>query len=394
MIKFQSYSINNLLLTNQVLDAYITNFWNDVFSQLIKSSDKHLLLMCKVEFNNSELGYRTLGELRRVNFDDKEMFIKYLIARLGVLTEAYVTHPISKITFSYFIKDGLATEDRRLLQDSVVKGLPAHRFNNMNLPISMNPSDYGDVILDNYVQIGGENVHRFLVENGTRSYIIDTSSDGLTNKVRIQGAINLSWVDTKISAAEDIFSRAIGKSIIYFMGGEKVLSKKVLNAKPFTKVAVDSQLDSKFITMDIETIKLQDKITPYLICAYNGSESIFSYADSSLVGEAQQKALFSSFINQLLTFFNNESKTMVVYAHNFSGFDGILLMKHLLNIGNIKPLIFHGKLMSIKIKLNIDGYKGKTIIFKDSFLLLPFKLLFFFYMIDFYEFTIKFSLFL
>ena len=158
------------------------------------------------------------------------------------------------------------------------------------------------------------------------------------------------------------------------MGGERVLSKKVLSAKPFTKVAVDSTLNSNIITMDIETIKLQDKISPYLICAYNGSEYITSYADSSLVGEAQQKALFSSFINQLLTFFSNDSKTMVVYAHNFSGFDGILLMKHILKFGNIKPIIYHGKLMSIKLKLDIEGYKGKTIIFKDSYLLLPLSL--------------------
>ena len=158
------------------------------------------------------------------------------------------------------------------------------------------------------------------------------------------------------------------------MGGERVLSKKVLSAKPFTKVAVDSTLNSNIITMDIETIKLQDKISPYLICAYNGSEYITSYADSSLVGEAQQKALFSSFINQLLTFFTNDSKTMVVYAHNFSGFDGILLMKHILKFGNIKPIIYHGKLMSIKLKLDIEGYKGKTIIFKDSYLLLPLSL--------------------
>jgi hypothetical protein len=82
------------------------------------------MLMCKVEFNNPELGWlrpRTLGQLRRVNLADKELFIDYITERLGALTESYVTHPISKITFTYIIKDGLANEDRKLLQDSASK---------------------------------------------------------------------------------------------------------------------------------------------------------------------------------------------------------------------------------------------------------------------------------
>jgi hypothetical protein len=215
------------------MEEYINNFWNDVFSPIVDSAEapKHLMLMCKVEFNDLELGYRTLGHLRRVNYTDKDLFIEYLILRLGTLTEAYISNPISKVTFSYIIKDGIATEDRRLLKDFVDKGLTTHRFNNMNLPISMNPSDYGDIIVDNYVQTSGENIHRFIVENGTRTYKIDVSSDGTTNKVTIQGAIGLQWTDTKLD--DEIIQRDIGKSSIYFMGGEKVLRRKQLNAKSF-----------------------------------------------------------------------------------------------------------------------------------------------------------------
>ena len=119
--------------------------------------------------------------------------------------------------------------------------------------------------------------------------------------------------------------------------------------------------------MDIETIKVDSNITPYLICAYNGKDFIESYADKSL----NQRALFSSFITQLLSFFSKDSNIITVYAHNLSGFDGIFLLKQLLTYGKVEPLLFNSKLMSIKIKLNIEGYKGKTIVFKDSYLLLP-----------------------
>jgi hypothetical protein len=361
MIKLQTYSINQLLLSNKVLEAYINNFWIDIFTSI--KDTKHLMLMCKVEFMESEMGYRTLGDLRRVNFSDKELFVEYLVNRLGLLTEAYAVHPISKITFSYIIKDGLASGNRRLLQDLTDKALTTHRFNNLNLPISMNPSDYGTVMVDNYIQINGESVHRFNVVNGNRSYLIDVSNEGSVNNVTIQGAMDLNWIDTKIS--EGIFMREIGKGLIYFMGGERVLRKKLLNAKPFRKVSTDTALNSEFVTMDIETVNIENKLTPYLICAYNGTDFISSYADDSL----NQKELFASFINQLLTFFTKGSKTITVYAHNLGKFDGVFLFNQLIQFGKVKPRYHNQKIISLKLKLNIKGHVNKTIIFKDSFLM-------------------------
>jgi hypothetical protein len=365
MVKFQTYSINNLILTKEVLDSYITNFWNDIFTSV--KDNKHLMLMCKVEFNESEKGYRTLGHLRRVNFDDKELFIEYLISRLGILNDSYVSHPISKITFTYIIKDGLASGNRMLLQDLSEKSITKHIFNNMNLPISMNPADYGNLESDSFIELNGVSFHRFIITSGSKIFRLDRSFDRTLNKVTILGNIDLSWIDTKIS--DEVFTREIGKSLIYFMDGERVLTKKQLNAKPFRKLCTDSKLNNKFVTMDIETIKIDSKLSPYLICAYNGIDYITSYANKSL----DQKSLFNSFINQLLDFFKKDN-VLVVYAHNLSGFYGIFLLKHLFDYGKVEPLLFNGKLMSIKVKLNIEGYNGKTIIFKDSYLLLPMSL--------------------
>jgi len=87
-----------------------------------------------------------------------------------------------------------------------------------------------------------------------------------------------------------------------------------------------------------------------------------------------QKDLFSNFLNGLLSFFSKKGNILTVYAHNLSGFDGIFLMKHLLSYGKVKPLIFNGRLMCIELKLEIKGYNGRKIIFKDSYLLLPYSL--------------------
>ena len=227
MIKLINYPINNILLTNKVLSIYINKFWNDVYSQI--NSDNHLWIMCKVNYSEIELGYRTLGHLRRVNFNDKELFINYLSERLSILNDSYTTLSISEISFSYIINEGLATEqDRLLLQNLNDKGRTIHRFNNYNLPISMNPSDYGLVIssttFDSFV--------RFIVKNGARIYQIDSTLDKLINNVTILGASDFKWTDTALTEG---FQREIGKSTIYFLDGEVVLRKQQLNAKPFRK---------------------------------------------------------------------------------------------------------------------------------------------------------------
>lgn len=219
MIKTQKYYTNNMLLTNEVLKAQITNFWQEVFNPI--KNNHHLMIMCKVEYTEIEMGYRTLGHLRRVNFEDKERFIEYLISRLGLLTDAYTSITISNITFSYIINEGLATsKDRKLLQNMDDKSLTTHRFNNKKAIISKTID-----LITRYI-VGGEN----------RTYQIDITLDGNINNVSILDASDLKWIDTKQAEG---FKREIGKSTIYFIDGEVVLRKQKLPAKPFMNTKIN-----------------------------------------------------------------------------------------------------------------------------------------------------------
>ena len=369
MIQRQNYTIKSLLITNELLTIYINRFWSDIFSKI--KNNKHLMLMCKVQYLNSDLGYRTLGDLRSVNFDDKELFTNYLVQRLGLLNEEYTTYPVTKISFSFFIKSGLATESKNNLMSPEIKTSTVHNFNNLSLPITMLPSEYGDIISQSVHIVNDVKINRFIIVNGGRTYQIDSSLDKLVNKVKILDSTGTTWTDTSIS--EDVIRRDIGKSAIYFMAGVKILRKRVLPSKAFSRLTPDTNLATDFITMDIETVDILSKKTPYLICGYNGSDYITSYA-KLVNGDIDQKSLFNSFINQLLTFISKNGNTLHVYAHNLSSFDGIFLLNHLIQFGKVDPLIHNGKIMSIKLKLNIQGYIGKTIIFKDSYLLLPMAL--------------------
>ena len=371
MIKFHTYNFpNNITLTSDTLNIYITKFWSDIYQPLIDvNSNRHLLILCKVYYLDSTLGYRTIGKLRSVNFTDMELLHGYLSDRLGILSDSYSDNPISKIIFTYIIKEGLASnQDRSLLQDLTNELINTHRFTNIDLPISMVPSDFGSIISEQVF----DDFTRYIVTSNKRTYQIDVYING-TNKCKILGLAKFTWTDIKEA---DRFRREIGKSTLYFnMEGELILRKQELPVRPFSKMREDKSLKSNFITFDIETIKKvldngTSKLVPYLICAYNGSTFVESFG-------ANQMELFKNFIIGLLSFFPKKAKTLSTYAHNLSNFDGIFLMKYLEELGEIKPLIHNGKLISVTLKLNAslgEAYAGKTIIFKDSYLLLPLSL--------------------
>ena len=53
--------------------------------------------------------------------------------------------------------------------------------------------------------------------------------------------------------------------------------------------------------------------------------------------------------------FPPKATKLIGYAHNLSGFDGVFLMNQLVNFGEVDPLVFNGKILSIRVKLNIPG---------------------------------------
>jgi len=67
----------------------------------------------------------------------------------------------------------------------------------------------------------------------------------------------------------------------------------------------------------------------------------------------------------------NKYNHYVVYAHNFSGFDGIFLLKVLTELGIIDPKMRDGKIFNITLKYKINENKDGLLYFRDSLLLLP-----------------------
>ena len=395
-ISIKNYNFNPALcLTEQILTSAINNFWSDVFKPLILKSEKtHLLILVKVQFEDDSMGYRTLGELRAANFNDKDLFITFLTGRLGFLSESYKVNAIKSLIFTYVIKDGEIADDSRKLLSIPTYSVSVYNYNNQQLPLSMNPHDYGEIFSEQYND-STNTTNIAVIKNDDMFLIKSTKLDGglMQNKVEIKGGSGIKWVDTEIS--QGLFKRELAKNILTIENGKIILKEKVLPAKPFKSVTLEKNIskDDIFMTMDIETyISQKDgKHYPYLITGYteisNKNIAVSSFVDGPVRNEDTQTRLFNNFIEKILKL----KSVKYVYAHNLANFDGALMMKHLIRFKNsvffenstviaeVKPLLFNGKLMTIKLTYketcNVTKKQEKrTLIFKDSYLMLPLSL--------------------
>lgn len=267
------------------------------------------------------------------------------------------------------------------------------------IPSSMDLDAYGTIINSELnTKHEGLDVNKFIVTEGNRVYQIIKSLDSKTNFVTILGGGEHSWVDKKEN--NELFVREINKSTFYIKNGEIIIKQKQLNAKAISLLAPQKELlpiDS-FLTLDIETILIDKVHKPYLISGYCHSiGSFYEYLNAAVLYKDVEAREFTSTYEEMvdnLGYYTTEmfhsfliklisiQSIKYVYAHNFSKFEGPLLLRHLISFvdsqvfldlgytGKVEPMIFNGKLMSIKLKIKI-GKKTRIIIFKDSMLLLP-----------------------
>jgi hypothetical protein len=179
--------------------------------------------------------------------------------RINLSNDAYKNVPIINIIFSYGIRDGKITPSLGHKK----KDIKFHTYYKNKLPLGLVPSDYGKILLKN------GNAFTISLDKNT---IINLSQELEDNKpINIinynqKGEILFSWKDKIIS--NNKFIRYIGKSIIHLDNGQisifKVQKKttgiinKILNK--------NNSVTNKFITMDLETIIINNKLIPYLLC--------------------------------------------------------------------------------------------------------------------------------
>jgi hypothetical protein len=165
----------------------------------------------------------------------------------------------------------------------------------------------------------------------------------------------------------DTFTRKIlGKSQEYHFVEGQLIVKLIDKATSFLKaIKVNKQINNKIITMDIESRKINNVSTPYLIAFFDGFTSYSFYLRNYNNVESMLKAAFT----HLLKSKYDQHK---VYLHNLSFFDGVFML-------NMLKALPHCQLFALRhegkfINLQLSYGKKYNIYFRDSLLMMPIAL--------------------
>nr|YP_010991015.1 DNA polymerase [Pappia fissilis]WOX61288.1 DNA polymerase [Pappia fissilis] len=303
--------------------------------------------------------YRTLGNLQRLNFDDKDYLIQYLTGLLELQSDEYKNRPIKAIILSYGIRDGKSNIVNNIF--SQVEFIKTHLHSKYKLPITMDPFKFGHILSQARNQTS-DNLLFFIQISKQKTAIIECflEENQTFNQVKIieNGQIILEFKDLKIDESQ--FIREIGQNKYYFENGELTLETITKKGKFIDKLKTSTTLNDKMITFDIETKLVNNQHIPYAVSIFinDNLKKSFYLADFINPQEMLKTALLSILIKKY--------KNYHIYMHNFAKFDGVFLLNILAKLGNIKIIRHKGRLISISLK-----YKNYVIHFKDSYQILP-----------------------
>jgi DNA polymerase type B, organellar and viral len=366
-MKKWEFNLNGQILTSQKLSMITSLFINENHKQLINKNNIFAIQL-KIVIYEENL-YRSITKIKIVDYDNFNSLVDYFIGRWNVVNSTYKELNLDKIIIEYKVykrnnfPKGFKSKPLQLnnLKNNFKLDMPNKE---LNIPKTMDLTKWGNV------QYNWNKTEATILLDKNQKYNIYIYSnynkvDYIYNNIIIE-----SFIDTLINSKNNLstFKRNIENKEYNYINGK--LDFCIINkeTKFLQRINSVNKIESKFITMDLETrsIPITDKKSKMeVIC--------LSYFDGLLTKSfyitdfENQKQLLNKAISSILI---RKYTGYKVYFHNFSNFDAIFILSILSDLSNkIEPVIRDGRYINIKLYY---GPNNKYVIsFRDSMLLLP-----------------------
>jgi hypothetical protein len=345
-------------LAYTILKPVVANFFNKKIKNIPKGNLIKVILRAKLIEHDTKKEYiRTLSRLQIVNIDDSDLLLSIFAGRLIAMSDIYDKDLIEKFIISYQISDDKNLKPLYQLEDDFTPTYST--FGSYNLPTDKEHSLWGDVLHNskNKTTIADDNyIYVVTIKKNERHVEV------LKNNVKI-----FTFVDS-FRDNDAYYIRYIESHIYHISVKEgKVIFKKTLIKTNYMQTSKkDLALKDKFITFDIETYNNEGQLVPYVVSFYDGHMSWSYNLQSFNSPEAMLKEGISSIMKRKYHGYS-------VYAHNFSNFDGIFMIRVLASLGTVSPIINKGQLVKTTFEWKGDNMKSGRpykLYFKDSYLIL------------------------
>lgn len=354
------------LLSKDSIEFYLNQFWIDVLSKPSLPKKTKLAIQLRIRFiDNSKVSY---SQIFIVSINDKKWLTDRFVNRIALKEDNYEAKEALDVIFFYSIilSD---SENRYPLNygnetlNPTIESISINNFTlgNKTLPLTTDLVRWG--------QIKKQEKNKLIIKklNSPFSYVIYTYVQNISyNLVKVWDSARKTVLEFKdlLGANVNSFTRVIGNTK-FIIENSRIVLKEITKKFQYMQVSVkhDRKFE-KFITLDIETRTINGVFIPYCISLYDGKKAWSFY----LTDYKDSNDMLKAAINSIL---RNKYNHYMVYAHNFSGFDGIFLLKILADLGHIEPLMRDGKIININLRFAINNNKQGLLKFRDSLLLLP-----------------------
>ena len=243
------YLKSEAVLSEKLINVAVTNFFDVEVSKL--TSNQHIVVLFRVVTPDNI--HKTLGPLKLLNKDDLEYYKTHIGNILAYKMSGYDDVEITKIRFSFGVREGLAPENTKEISEgkSIVQN-----YKHYKLPITMDPLGYGNPL--NVFNLSDSVTVYWIQANNGNAFNIKTSINPETglkvNNVEAfrHGLLTLTYEDTQLEGSK--IMRTINNNIYYYDAeGNLEFFYVQKPTKYISTLQEHGKLDSDFIALDLET---------------------------------------------------------------------------------------------------------------------------------------------
>lgn len=320
------------------------------------------VICLQFKFEDFDGIHRSVSYLQKINKSQKDLLYLIFIEFWDLKSENYTQFSVKNIIFTYKLSENKNSDlikiNRKEKCIKLDKENPDKfdKLYGIKLPLTMDIFKWGDVhLFDNNKQAI---VYK---KKSPAIYRVKIFSNYLYVEYVIENRVLFTFRDFLTHKYDlDSFKRKVKNTSYYIIDSEIKLTKNLRKTKFIKPVKPSIYLSDKFLTMDLECRKINNKLEPYCLCIYDGKTTykffLSDYTDSDhMLKEA------------ILSLMTRKYHRYRIYLHNLSKFDGIFLLRILTLLSdNVQPIIKDGQIIEIKF------YFSKYFLyFRDSLLLLP-----------------------
>jgi len=181
-LNWANYTIqlNPSIFSRDLIQTNLNLFWMNIVEKHLQEN-QHIMLLFRLQWANNQIV--TIGNLNKLNIEDKEYILNKIIEEMENKSEYYLETSITSIIFSYGIRDG------RAIEKVINTDIQYHLYHHHKLPITMDPLKYGKLI-DRFED-------RFVIQvNPKNVAVITQNEEGNLVKFFKSGELTYQYLDT------------------------------------------------------------------------------------------------------------------------------------------------------------------------------------------------------